>query len=209
MGLMQVQGFANWLYIDMCVYKLLGATSSKMKKGPSTKTIVLGGLGLFLAIGLIFFFLMKYLFKTFESTVLLIAFGTILIIMVFYEWRQKSKRKRVQNFILDKAQIVNIDWSGEENEGEIQNFLEKANQQTITWTKVNDLREKQKITLDSSDEFLIKLLKAIDDDIKKIDRQLLFLKTDGDSYSFTSVDERTYRKALTQSKGDFFGTDKL
>jgi hypothetical protein len=181
-----------------------------MKKGPSTKTIVFGGIGLFLAVGLIFSCLMKYLFKTFDSTVLLIGFGTIFIIMVFYERRRESKRKRVQkNFILDKAQIINIDWSGEENEGEIQNFIEIANQQTLTWTKVNELREKQKITLDSPDKFLIKLLKAIDADIKKIDKRLLFLNTDGDNYSFTSVDEATYKKALTQSKKDFFGTDKL
>lgn len=110
---------------------------------------------------------------------------------------------------MDKAQIINIDWSGEENEGEIQNLIETANQQTITWTKVNDLRENQKINQDSSDKFLIKLLKAIDVDIKQIDKRLLFLKTDGDNYSFTLVDELTYRKAFVQSKEDFFGTDKL
>ncbi|GHN01805.1 hypothetical protein WSM22_32940 [Cytophagales bacterium WSM2-2] len=180
-----------------------------MKRAPSTKTILFGGLGLFLAVGLIFFFLMKYLLKTFDSTTLLIAFGVILIIMALYERRQKSKQKRVQNLILDKTQLINIDWSGEENEGEIQNFIETANQQTITWTKVNDLREKQNIALNSPDKFLIKLLKAIDADIKQIDRRLLFLKTDGDNYLFTSVDEPTYRRALTQSKEEFFGIDKL
>jgi hypothetical protein len=124
----------------------------------------------------------------------------------------KSNAKPIdlfQAFMVDKGQVINIDWSGEENEGEIEAFIESITQEKITWTKTNDLREKQKAKEDSSDKFVMKLLKAIDADLKNINFRLLFLKTDGDSYSFTTVDNETFGKVLTHLKKDFYAAGKL
>ncbi|MCA6377664.1 MAG: hypothetical protein IM627_18080 [Cytophagales bacterium] len=114
-----------------------------------------------------------------------------------------------QTFMFDKGQVTNIDWSGEESEGEIEAFVESITQAKITWTKANELREKQKVKEVSSDKFLIKLFKAIDVDLKTINLRLLFLKTDGDFYSITTVDNETFEKVLTHLKKDFYAADKL
>jgi hypothetical protein len=113
------------------------------------------------------------------------------------------------NFMVDKKQVLNIDWRGEENEGEIETFIESLNQEQIHWTKVNQLRTSQQTRKDSDENFTIKLLKSIDEDLQNINTRLLFLKTDGDSYVFTSVDTGTYRKVLDKLETEFYGVNKL
>jgi hypothetical protein len=113
------------------------------------------------------------------------------------------------NFMDDKNQVLTIDWKGEENEGEIETFIELLNQEQIKWTKVNELRTSQRKRKVSDDKFIIKLLKSVDMDLQNINTRLLFLNTDGDSYAFTTVDTGTYKKVLDNLRKEFYGVDKL
>lgn len=127
---------------------------------------------------------------------------------------KSSKRKAkpidlYQSFMMSKGQAINIDWSGEENEGEIEELIESMTHQKIEWIKTKEVREKQKAKKSTSAKFVIKILKAVDADLSVHNLRLLFLQTDGDSYSFTTVDNKTFEKVLTHLKKDFYPADKL
>ena len=113
------------------------------------------------------------------------------------------------NFMDDKNQVLTIDWKGEENEGEIETFIESLNHEQIKWTKVNELRAGQLKRKYSDDKFIIKLLRSIDIDLQNINTRLLFLNIDGDSYVFTTVDTETYKKVLDNLGKEFYGVEKL
>lgn len=127
---------------------------------------------------------------------------------------KSSKRKAkpidlYQSFMMSKGQAINIDWSGEENEGEIEELIESMTHQKIEWIKTKEVREKQKAKKSTSAKFVIKILKAVDADLSVHNIRLLFLQTDGDSYSFTTVDNKTFEKVLTHLKKDFYPADEL
>jgi hypothetical protein len=216
-----------------------------MKGRPSTLTILLGFVGLIIAIGLILGFAMNYLAKMVDPYVLGSATLIILAFIGIFEWRQKIKQKQKDkdflsiaktirptfkteidsffksfkdgtkpidlfyNFMEDKNQVLTVDWRGEENEGEIETFIESLNQEQIEWTKVNELIEGQLKRKVSDDKFIIKLFKSIDMDLQNINTRLLFLNIDGDSYVFTTVDTETYKKVLDNLGKEFYGVDKL
>jgi hypothetical protein len=127
---------------------------------------------------------------------------------------KSSKRKAkpidlYQSFMMSKGQAINIDWSGEENEGEIEELIESMTHQKIEWIKTKEVREKQKAKKSTSAKFVIKILKTVDADLSVHNLRLLFLQTDGDSYSFTTVDNKTFEKVLTHLKKDFYPADEL
>ncbi len=113
------------------------------------------------------------------------------------------------NFLDEQKQVITIDWKGEENEGEIEAFIESLNQEKIKWNKAIETRANQQKRKDSDDKFTIKLLKSIDKDIQNINARLLFLDNDGDSYVFTTVDAETHKKILGSLRKEFYGIDKL
>ena len=127
------------------------------------------------------------------------------------------------NFELDKLKAIEViyifgdskqkvwmtDWKGEENEREIENFLENKLQIKTDWTNVNELRKSANKEKQRDGKFIIDLLKTIDKDLELINKRMIFFDLGWDSYVFTVVDQ-TSQKTITDKFGTLFhGTEKL
>jgi hypothetical protein len=113
----------------------------------------------------------------------------------------------LQDFADNKGISLTIDWKGEENEGEIQDFISSHINKKISWTNTNKLKENK--TVISEDKFIIRLFKTIDEDLKEINNRLLFFDLVTDSYIFTVTDTTTF-KAITKIDNKYFhGSEKL
>ena len=129
--------------------------------------------------------------------------------------------EKYENFELDKLKAIEViyifgdnnqkawmtDWKGEENEGEIENFLENKLQMKTDWPNVNKLRKGA--NKENDGEFIVDLLKSIDQDLKPIGKKLIFFDLGWDAYVYTAI-ERSSQKTLTDKFGTLFhGTEKL
>lgn len=110
----------------------------------------------------------------------------------------------------DSRKQMNVtDWRGEENQGEIEGFLEENLQVRSGWKNTNQLRKGLTEPKQSEEAFIIELFKVIDKDLKPLSKKLLFLDLGWDSYVYTIVDLRSH-KILTDRFGSFFqGTENL
>jgi hypothetical protein len=108
-----------------------------------------------------------------------------------------------------KQKVWMTDWRGEENEREIENFIEDKLQIKTDWTNVNKLRKGADEEKQRDGEFIIDLLKTIDEDVKLLNKKLIFFDLAWDAYVYTVVDQ-TSQKTLTDKFGVLFhGTEKL
>ena len=84
-----------------------------------------------------------------------------------------------------KELLKSIDWRGEEDENEVEVFIEKRLPQTkIDWSHTNRLREEYKDSDQHDGSFIIKLFKSVDMDIRHTGQRLLFFDTGSDFYAF-------------------------
>ena len=108
-----------------------------------------------------------------------------------------------------KQKVTITDWRGEENEREIEHFLENKLQIKSSWTNTNELRKAIGEKKQNDPEFVIALLKTIDKDLQPLKKRIIFFDLGWDSYVYTAVSQASY-KMLTEKFGTFFhGTDKL
>jgi hypothetical protein len=80
---------------------------------------------------------------------------------------------------------LTIDWRGEENEGEIQEFCEDQIRKTIHWRRADDLLTKTNSESQRDGKFILQLFTAIDLDLQDEGYRLVFKETNSDSYQFT------------------------
>lgn len=122
----------------------------------------------------------------------------------------KLKAIEVVYIFGDSKQKLNLtDWHGEENEREIENFLEDKLQIKTDWISVNGLRKGVDEEKQRDGKFIISLLMTIDRDLEPLSKKLIFFDLGWDSYVFTVVDQTSY-KTLTDKYGIlFYGTEKL
>lgn len=115
--------------------------------------------------------------------------------------------KIIQSFAeINKLSFI-VDWRGEENEGEIQNFIISKIDENILWTNTNIFKEKY---IDKEDGvYIIDFLKNIDKDLKVINKKMLFLNLNSDSYIFLVTDISTFKEINKIEKIDFYGSEKL
>ncbi|MCB9163276.1 MAG: hypothetical protein H6592_02400 [Flavobacteriales bacterium] len=101
-----------------------------------------------------------------------------------------------------------IDWRGEDNEGEIEEFI-NSKVDTLSWSNTIALREQYSDGETRDGEFIIRLFKALEKDLKQINHQLLFFDLGGDSYVFMITDAATYKNIMKSKDIDFHGAGKL
>ena len=108
-----------------------------------------------------------------------------------------------------KGKLWMTDWRGEENEREIENFLEDKLQIKTDWKNVNKIREGVDEEKQRDGKFIIDLLKTIDKDLEPLNKRLIFLDLGWDAYVYTVIDPVSY-KTITNKFGMLFhGTEKL
>jgi hypothetical protein len=114
-----------------------------------------------------------------------------------------SPLELIQSFGSINQRLGLTDWKGEENELEIQDFIDKQVPQTIIW-KISDALRKS-VTLDKQRDgiFIMQLLQAIDLDLQSTNVRLLFLNLDWDAYVFLPVTTGTFDKIFKMAHHHF------
>ncbi len=110
----------------------------------------------------------------------------------------------------DNKGIVHItDWRGEENENEIQDFIDRRVSSKPTWTNVDILRRGVDAEKQRDDKFIIHLLKGIDKDLIELNKKLVFFNLGWDAYVYTVVDLVAFKAILNKFSDHFHGTENL
>ena len=129
-----------------------------------------------------------------------------------YDNFELSKLKPIEVIYIfgdSKEKLWMTDWRGEENEREIEHFIESNLKIKIDWTNVNGLRKGADEGKQRDGEFIIDLLKAIKNDLEPINKTLIFFELGWDAYVYTVVDQASY-KSISETFGALFhGTEKL
>ena len=117
-----------------------------------------------------------------------------------------------------KEQLLFIDWKGEENEKEVESFIEKHLNRKVEWVNAAKFRKNSAINEGDEDDenfvirdfdLIIDFFKEIDKDLQQINQRLIFLSLDFDAYVLTTVDVKLFEQIITKMPNDFHGTDKL
>jgi hypothetical protein len=103
-----------------------------------------------------------------------------------------------------------IDWRGEENENEVEEFIEDQIGQTdFNWDNSKKLRQLSTSKNQRDGEFVIDLFKAVDKDLKADNKQLLFFDLGFDSYVFIATSKQIFDSVREKAPSSFHGTEKL
>ena len=130
---------------------------------------------------------------------------------------------RYDNFELDKLKPIEIlyifadsnhrvcftDWRGEENEREIERFLEDNLRVKADWKNADEVRKGVDEEGQRDGKFIIDLLRATDKDLEPLNKKLLFFDLSWDAYVYTVVDETSFRRIIEQYGTHFHGIEKL
>ena len=108
-----------------------------------------------------------------------------------------------------KKQLWVTDWRGEENEKEIETFIEKHLNQKVTWANAAKFRTDNAKADTREGDFVIGLFKQIDKDLQQINQQLIFFSLGWDAYVFNTVDTKSFDQITTKLPSHFEGADKL
>ena len=108
-----------------------------------------------------------------------------------------------------KGKLLMTDWRGEENEREIENFLEYQLQIKTDWKNVTDIRKGLEEEKQRDGVFIIDLLKTIDKDLETLSKRLIFLNLGWDAYVYTVIDQVSYKNITDKFGTLFHGTEKL
>ena len=134
----------------------------------------------------------------------------------------KEFLKGYDNFELDKLKAIEViyifgdskqavwmtDWKGEENEREVETFLETKLQSKIDWIHVNKLREEINPPKKAGD-FINNLLKTVDKDLEPINKKLVFFNLGWDAYIYTVADKTSFKSINSKFDALFHGTEEL
>lgn len=127
--------------------------------------------------------------------------------------KEKNSTDRAIDILIEFAELKEIglliDWRGEENEFEIQEFISQQINKEISWKNADLLRGKHGDKDLNNGDFVIKLFKAIDKDLMSHELKLLFLDTGGDSYYLMIVKNNIYQEIIAKKLNDFHGVSKL
>ncbi|MFT2011470.1 hypothetical protein ACMA1I_22550 [Pontibacter sp. 13R65] len=150
---------------------------------------------------------------------------------IFFNLYQKNKKdfKEQEADLLEESGIENptpleatylfgsgrellgyIDWRGEENENEVEEYVqEQLAGQEINWTYTKAIR-KTSIGKDQGDGiFIISLFKEVDKDLNLLNKKLLFFDLGFDAYAFAVVDKITFDQIIQKAPNSFHGSEKL
>jgi hypothetical protein len=136
------------------------------------------------------------------------------------EFRKKYKEIETGNGELSELDLLQlfgdinqklgfVDWKGEENEFEIEGYIEKQIQKEIAWTNTTLLRKSIAIDKQRDGKFIVKLFQAIDKDLQSINFRLIFLNMDWDAYVFLPVKHQDFNKVLDFAANRFKNVNEL
>lgn len=109
----------------------------------------------------------------------------------------------------NKGKLWMTDWRGEENESEIEYFLEDKLKIKTDWKNANEIRKGVDEKRKRDGKFIIDLLKTIDQDLASLNRRLIFLDLGWDAYVYTVVDQVSYKTINNKFKTLFHWKEKL
>ena len=110
----------------------------------------------------------------------------------------------------DAKDLVYVtDWRGQENEYEIQTFLENLINPKPNWTATSTFRASLGEVRRKDGRSAISLFKAIDKDLLAINQRLLFFQLNWDTYVYTVVPSGKLDEIASKAPGYFHGVDKI
>ena len=136
------------------------------------------------------------------------------------EFRKKYKEIEINNNELSELELLQsfgnikqklgfIDSKGEENEFEIEEYIEKQIQKEIAWTNSILVRKSIAIDKQGDSKFIVKLFQAIDNDLQGINFRLIFLNMGFDAYVFLPVTQQSSNKVFQLAPNQFENANEL
>jgi hypothetical protein len=166
-------------------------------------------------IGTILFPEFKIDFKTFFDTFqkdrkgFLVEFEKLLDKYDNLELNKLKPIEFVYIFGDSKGKLSTTDWRGEENEREIEYYIENKLQIKTNWYNVNEIRKGVDQETQRDGKFIIELLKTIDKDLEPLNKRLVFLDLGWDAYVYTVIDQVSDQTITDKFVTYFYGTEKL
>jgi hypothetical protein len=99
-----------------------------------------------------------------------------------------------------KGKTVYIDWRGEENEGEIEEYISDIINKKIDFKITKELREKAINTDQRDGVFIKKLFNSIQIDLNNNGYEIMFFNIDWDGYGFTVINQSDVNNILKIDK---------
>ena len=129
-------------------------------------------------------------------------------------FKRKYRQIQIDNAKLSQIDLIQsfgdihkkmgfIDWKGEENVMEIEEFIETQVNNKIEWINSGILRASVSENKQQDGKYILKLFRAIDKDLQHLNFRLLFLNIDGDGYVFLPVSSQTFEKVFEIAPDQF------
>ena len=108
-----------------------------------------------------------------------------------------------------KQKIGFIDWKGEEDINEVEEFIEHYVDKKLIWKNAIFLRASVKESKQDDGIFIKKLFHAIDKDLQSINYRLLFFDMGGDAYVYIPIMTTIFKQILENAPNNFQSVDDL
>lgn len=131
-------------------------------------------------------------------------------ILKSYDFFEFENLKPIELFYVfcDSRKLLSIiDWRGEENDKEIEQFIENLLKTEIIWSNTIELRRKKQSSKDK--DFVKMLFQTIQKDISKLNLKILFLEMGWDSYVYTVIDQDIADEVLNLYPKEFTDINSL
>lgn len=115
----------------------------------------------------------------------------------------------LHDFAEKKERLLIIDWRGEENEEEVEEYIEAQLGKEVPWRHTTELRKTSTNAGAWDGKFIAPLFTAIDQDLKALNKRLLFLVTGSDSFTFIVTDATTFDRVMDFQSEELVGIEKL
>jgi hypothetical protein len=112
-------------------------------------------------------------------------------------------------FADSKNILFQSDWKDEENESEIEVFIQQLIHQKIVWANTTSFRINTIAETQGKGTYIVGLLKSIDKDLQIINHKLLFFELDWDSYIYTAINQEKFDFVINNSTKYFHGIEKI
>lgn len=108
-----------------------------------------------------------------------------------------------------KQKVGFIDWKGEENINEVEEFIERSIGKKLVWKNAISLRAFVEEDNQNDGKFIIELFHAIDKDLQSINYRLLFFDMGWDAYVYIPTTTIAFDKIFESASTDFQTVDDL
>lgn len=113
----------------------------------------------------------------------------------------------VYAFARSKNLVESLDWRGEEEVGELQEYAEKIISKKCEWNNTSALYKAYRKEDRRDGIFVIDLFTAVDEDLQEAGYRILFLDQGTDAYVFTVTKSDVYEKLKDMLPADIYGVE--